>query len=99
MVGLEPQVMTVAPVEAELVHFFVVDRAVLERQLTRLWAECSRQVTVRVSWPKKASKVPTDTDEQVTRDVCMPRGWVNTKVCAVSDVWSVLKLVVRKELR
>lgn len=99
MVGLEFPVMTVAPVEAELVHLFVVERAVLERELARLWAECSRQVTVWVSWPKKASKVPTDIDEQVIRDVCLPMGWVDVKVCAVSEVWSGLKLVVRKELR
>lgn len=99
LVEMEFSVWTTLPAEAELVHLFAVERAMLERELDRLWKECSRQVVVWVSWPKKASKVPTDIDEQVIRDVCLPMGWVDVKVCAVSDVWSGLKLVVRKELR
>ena len=54
---------------------------------------------VWVSWPKKASKVPTDLTEDTIREVCLPMGWVDVKVCAVDSVWSGLKLVVRKELR
>lgn len=99
LVGLEFEVESAASNDAELVHLFVVERAVLESELSRLWRECSRTVVVWVSWPKKASKVPTDIDEQVIRDVCLPMGWVDIKVCAVSDVRSGLKLVVRKELR
>ena len=52
-----------------------------------------------VSWPKKAAKVPTDITEDVIRDLALPLGFVDIKVCAVTDVWSGLKLVVRKELR
>jgi hypothetical protein len=52
-----------------------------------------------VSWPKKASKLPTDITEDVIRDVALPMGFVDIKVCAVDDTWSGLKLVVRKELR
>lgn len=99
LVGMDFEVRTTLPAEADLVHLFMVERALLEQELTRLWKECSRQVVMWVSWPKKASKVPTDIDEQVIRDVCLPMGWVDIKVCAVSDVWSGLKLVVRKELR
>ena len=54
---------------------------------------------VWVSWPKKSSKVPTDVTEDVIREVALPLGLVDIKVCAVSEVWSGLKLVVRKELR
>jgi hypothetical protein len=54
---------------------------------------------VWVSWPKKASKVPTDITEDVIREICLPMGWVDVKVCAVDETWSGLKLVVRKELR
>lgn len=54
---------------------------------------------VWVSWPKKASKMPTDIDENVIRDVCLPMGWVDVKVCAVDNVWSGLKLMIRRELR
>ena len=52
-----------------------------------------------VSWPKKASKVPTDITEDVIRDVALPTGLVDVKVCAVDEIWSGLKLVIRKELR
>ena len=52
-----------------------------------------------MSWPKKASKVPTDITEDVIREVALPMGYVDIKVCAVSEVWSGLKLVIRRELR
>lgn len=52
-----------------------------------------------VSWPKKASKVPTDVTEDLIRKVALPLGLVDIKVCAVDDTWSGLKLVIRKELR
>ena len=52
-----------------------------------------------VSWPKKSAKVPTDITEDTIRAVALPLGFVDIKVCAVSEVWSGLKLVVRKELR
>ena len=52
-----------------------------------------------VAWPKKASKVATDLTEDVLRDVALPKGLVDNKVCAVTDVWSGLRLVWRKEYR
>ena len=59
----------------------------------------SQSGQIWVSWPRKASKVPTDITEDVIRDVCLPIGLVDIKVCAVDDIWSGLKLVIRKELR
>ena len=55
--------------------------------------------TLWVSWPKKASRVPTDITEDTIRELCLPLGFVDTKVCAVDETWSGLKLVIRKELR
>jgi hypothetical protein len=52
-----------------------------------------------IAWPKKASKVPTDITEDVVREVALPLGLVDVKVCAIDDVWSGLRLVVRKENR
>ena len=52
-----------------------------------------------VSWPKQSAKVDTDVTENTIRELALPLGWVDVKVCAVSDVWSGLKLVVRKSLR
>jgi hypothetical protein len=52
-----------------------------------------------VSWPKKASGVATDITEDVIRDVCLPLGLVDIKVCAVDETWSGLKLMIRRENR
>lgn len=83
----------------ELVHVFVTGRAALVKHLSGLRQTLAPDAAVWVSWPKKASKVPTDITEDVIREVALPLGFVDIKVCAVSDVWSGLKLVVRKELR
>ena len=80
-------------------HIFVTERAELERLLTDLRTLIVPAGFVWVSWPKKASKVPTDITEDVIRALCLPMGWVDVKVCAVDDVWSGLKLMIRKELR
>lgn len=82
-----------------LVQLFVTERAVLARQLASLRRALAPTATVWVSWPKKASKVPTTVTEDVVRELALPLGFVDVKVCAVDDVWSGLKLVVRKELR
>jgi hypothetical protein len=52
-----------------------------------------------VAWPKKASGVPTDVNDNVVRDVVLPSGWVDVKVCAIDDTWSGLKCVLRVGLR
>ena len=59
----------------------------------------ARDGMIWVSWPKKAAKVATDITEDVIRDVVLPIGLVDVKVCAVDEIWSGLKLVIRKELR
>jgi len=52
-----------------------------------------------VSWPKRAAGVPTDVTENTIREVALPLGFVDIKVCAVDEIWSGLKLVIRKENR
>lgn len=83
----------------DLCHFFTKSRRELESQLPRLMKIIRQDGMIWVSWPKKASKVPTDVTEDVIRAVALPLGLVDIKVCAVDDVWSGLKLVIRKELR
>jgi hypothetical protein len=80
-------------------HIFVTARAALEAHLTALRHQIAKDGQIWVSWPKKASKVPTDITEDTIREVCLPMGLVDTKVCAIDEVWSALKLVIRKELR
>lgn len=82
-----------------LVHVFATRRLDLESRLVALRQAIPPATPVWVSWPKKASKVPTDITEDVIRAVALPMGFVDIKVCAVSDVWSGLKLVIRKTLR
>ncbi|MYM68462.1 DUF3052 family protein [Pseudoduganella sp. FT55W] len=83
----------------DIVHLFCDLKADLAKQLETARAVLKPNGAVWVSWPKKASKVPTDITEDTIRELCLPIGFVDVKVCAVSDVWSGLKLVIRKELR
>ena len=80
-------------------HLFAVDREALAAALASLRHKLRTDTPVWVSWPKKSSKVPTTITEDVIREVALPLGFVDIKVCAVSEIWSGLKLVVRKELR
>lgn len=84
---------------ADLVHVFATRRAALSGHLRRLRSKLRPDAAVWVSWPKKASKVATDITEDTVRELALPLGFVDVKVCAVSEVWSGLKLVVRRELR
>ncbi len=86
-------------VDVDIVHLFAVRSAELRRHLTALRRQLRPDAAIWVSWPKRASKVPTDITEDTIRDVALPMGFVDIKVCAVTDVWSGLKLMVRKELR
>lgn len=86
-----------APIDAA--HVFVTERADLEAKLPRLLALLDPAGMIWVSWPKQASKVPTDISEDVIRAVCLPLGLVDVKVCAVDATWSGLKLVVRRQNR
>jgi hypothetical protein len=96
-IQLEPLPSPEAPIDAA--HIFVTERADLARKLHQLLPLLSPAGFIWVSWPKKASKVPTDITEDVIREVCLPMGLVDVKVCAVDATWSGLKLVVRRELR
>jgi hypothetical protein len=84
---------------ADLVHIFTSRKSELSEALHSYRAKLKPAVVVWVSWPKKSSKVPTDVTEDTVREVALPLGFVDIKVCAVTEVWSGLKLVVRKELR
>jgi hypothetical protein len=77
-------------------HIFVVERAELERQLIVLKPLLAQGGFIWVSWPKKASRVSTDVTEDSIRAVCLPMGLVDVKVCAVDEIWSGLKLMVRR---
>jgi hypothetical protein len=98
---LPPRVTITSKVSADcaIVHLFTRSAAELRTHLTAWRKQLTADCAVWVSWPKKASKVPTDITEDSVRAIALPLGYVDIKVCAVSDVWSGLRLVVRKELR
>lgn len=83
----------------DLVHLFATRRGELEAWLPKLRRALRPDATLWVSWPKKSSKVDTDIVEGTIREVALPLGLVDVKVCAVDAVWSGLKLVLRKQLR
>ena len=80
-------------------HLFVTERSDLAARLERLRQQIAPDGQVWVSWPKQASGVSTDITEDTIREVALPLGFVDTKVCAIDETWSGLKLVIRKELR
>jgi len=83
----------------DIVHVFGMSKAKLARALASYRKALQPNAAVWVSWPKKSAKIATDITEDVIRELALPLGFVDIKVCAVDDVWSGLKLVVRKELR
>jgi len=83
----------------DVVHLFATERARLAALLRSTLAKLRLDAAIWVSWPKKSSKVPTDITEDTIRELALPMGLVDIKVCAVDEVWSGLKLVVRKENR
>ena len=88
-----------APADADLVLCFVTERATLTARMGTLARAVFPDRALWVAWPKRASGVPTDVTEGVVREVALPLGLVDTKVCAVDETWSGLRLVWRRELR
>ena len=83
----------------DIVHLFVTRREELQERLSVLRRSLKPDAALWVSWPKKAAKVATTITEETIRELALPLGFVDIKVCAVTEVWSGLKLVIRKELR
>jgi hypothetical protein len=88
-----------ANASVDVAHIFVVARGALDAQLKALRKALRADAALWVSWPKKSAKVHTTVTEDTVRELALPLGFVDIKVCAVSEVWSALKLVVRRELR
>ena len=98
-VASEVRFVTRTGANANFIHFFTKRRVELKKQLARLRPILADAGTLWVSWPKKSSGVTTDITEDVIRAVALPLGFVDTKVCAVDEIWSGLKLMVRRENR
>ena len=102
LVGELPEDVTVlrsvrAPLD--LLVQFTTSRAELAQRLPKLREAVFPDGAAWIAWPKRASGVPTDVTEDVVREVALPAGWVDVKVCAIDATWSGLKLVVPKAQR
>lgn len=99
--GVERMPAPTAPIDAA--HVFVTDRTTLSAKVAELRPLLAPNGFLWISWPKQAAArklgVPTDITEDVIRDVALPTGLVDVKVCAIDTIWSGLKLMIRKELR
>ena len=89
----------VAAGPADVIVAFFTERLAFEAALDGLRAQMEPAAGLWIAWPKRASKVPTDMVEDVIREVALPTGLVDNKVCAIDTVWSGLRLVIRKEHR
>ena len=84
---------------AHFVHLFARERKQLTASLRKLREQLDDAGVLWISWPKKASGVPTDITEDVIREEALPLGFVDVKVCAVDETWSGLKLMIRRTER
>jgi hypothetical protein len=98
---LPPDVELVAGVRSrrDVVVAFVRRRSEIESKLTAMTRAIFPDGAIWIAWPKRTSKVPTSITEDVVREVALPTGLVDNKVCAIDDTWSGLRLVVRRENR
>jgi len=84
---------------SSFVHLFTSRRSEIQKKMPILRNKLSDNGTIWVSWPKKSSGISTDVTEDVIREIALPLGFVDIKVCAVDETWSGLKLMIRRENR
>lgn len=98
---LSPTIKQISALEngIDLIHFFTTSREELRDKLPLFKNNIKPAGIIWVSWPKKSSNVETDIDENIIRDAALSLGMVDVKVCAVTKIWSGLKLVIRRENR
>jgi hypothetical protein len=102
IIGQLPADVTIAPrlkPPLDMVHLFVSEAAGLAKKLGACRDAIAPDGMVWVSWPKKASGVASDLSDVVVRGAALPLGLVDVKVCAIDEVWSGVKLVIRKRMR
>ena len=83
----------------DVIVYFTTSRAEFEAELGTLREHMTPACGLWIAWPKRAARIPTDMTDQVIREVALPTGLVDNKVCAIDAVWTGLRLVIRRELR
>jgi hypothetical protein len=80
--------------KVDFIHYFVKEEKQLQKDILKLKDQIEQNGMIWISWPKKSSKVETDITEDVIRNLALKNGLVDSKVCAVDETWSGLKLVI-----
>jgi hypothetical protein len=88
------QILSKPQTPSDFIHFFSRERKECEEKLPDLKKALIPNGIIWVSWPKGASNVPTDLNDNVVRQIALKNGLVDIKVCAVDEIWSGLKLVI-----
>jgi hypothetical protein len=96
-VGTRVQAKLAGPLD--VIVFFNASRAKLEAKIAALHGALTEDGGLWIAWPKKSSGVATDLTENALREIGLPRGLVDNKVCAIDETWSGLRFVIRRELR
>lgn len=97
MIGLDIRKQVVKSGEADLTHCFVTSQQELTAIFPKLMSQTAAGGCIWISWYKKSAGIPTDLTEDIIRTIVLPTGWVDVKVCAVSEQWSGLKIMKRKK--
>jgi hypothetical protein len=97
MIGWSVSQQVVKSGEADLIHCFVTSRQELTAIFPKLTTQTAPGGRIWIFWYKKSTGIPTDLTESVIRSIVLPTGWVDVKVCAVSEQWSGLKIMKRKK--
>lgn len=97
MIGWPVSQQVVKSGEADLTHCFVTSRQELTAIFPKLTTQTATGGSIWISWYKKSARIPTDLTEDTIRSIVLPTGWVDVKVCAVSEQWSGLKCMKRKK--
>ncbi len=81
--------------KVDVLHYFTMNKGYLVKDIKKIKSAVKKDGAIWISWPKKASGIITDINENTIREVALKNGLVDVKVCAIDDIWSGLKLVVR----
>ena len=97
LIDLPPDLhqLTNKKLKKDFIHYFAKTESQLIKDIKQLRQEIEENGMIWISWPKKAAKIETDLNENIIRNIALSNGLVDVKVCAVDEIWSGLKLVIR----
>lgn len=80
--------------KVDVLHYFTMNKGYLVKDIKMIKSAVKKDGSIWISWPKKASGIVTDIDQNIIREIAVKNGLIDVKVCAIDEIWSALKLVV-----